>query len=411
MFYSGGPQAGGSHCYERSRIDTFNVGAMEVESLGLAVSYVLKPTIDCKLAAVSRGWRAGCFKLAVSRGCENFHGERLHVLQIGLGTNKTFIQHLTGNEWSECISWLLESVSENSASLRGVGVEPASDPFEKLVPELKDLSNATLVQAAIGRENGDAYLHTISDDEVFRVREGLESDKLNNFDSAVSYLRNMSCVGCEHPLAQACIECIKKECGGELQTQRRSVPVLSYERLHLMLNISGTELLIIDAEGYDCRILLSMIEYCSNKAEITWPSIIQFETQGWCDTMDGPGTESAIIEKLQQHGYFVGCSGLDTVMIRSCVVTQELSVQKWLNTELHCSWCQCWGWWCVPLSQAFEGFYCKKCASWDKEGDTFGSEDDVTPAGFISLTKRDEEWRMPAEAMHPEDCEDHHKAG
>ena len=54
-------------------------------------------------------------------------GRHLHFLQIGLGTNTTFVQNIAGqfSDWSYNVDWLLQAASERRGhSVRGVGVEP-----------------------------------------------------------------------------------------------------------------------------------------------------------------------------------------------------------------------------------------------------------------------------------------------
>ena len=61
----------------------------------------------------------------------NFGGKRIHAVQVGLGTNSTFVQNLGGlqQDWCATMDWLLETVSEHNPEwLTGVGVELAAEP-------------------------------------------------------------------------------------------------------------------------------------------------------------------------------------------------------------------------------------------------------------------------------------------
>ena len=56
-----------------------------------------------------------------------FGGNRVNVVQIGLGTFGTFIQNLAGrsDEWSNNVKWLLDACSlQRAGRMSGVAVEP-----------------------------------------------------------------------------------------------------------------------------------------------------------------------------------------------------------------------------------------------------------------------------------------------
>ena len=72
---------------------------------------------------------------------------------------------------------------------------------------------------------------------------------------------------------------------------------ITYGGLADLLQFSGTELLVIDAEGHDCQILESMIEYCQQNSHV-WPDIICFETLGHSDRIDGPAAEESMVRSL-----------------------------------------------------------------------------------------------------------------
>ena len=129
---------------------------------------------------------------------------------------------------------------------------------------------------------------------TYACRISIKPKQLLAYDAAVLYLRNMYCVGQVHPYARQCKNAIGTDFGVSIPTERVHVAGITYGDLHSMLNCSGTELLIIDAEGHDCRILRSMIDYCTNRDESAWPAIIHFETQGICDVVDGDGSEDGM---------------------------------------------------------------------------------------------------------------------
>ena len=109
-------------------------------------------------------------------GKTDFRGQRLNVLQIGLGTYGTFLQNLAYPDQAHMsIAWLLKAVSDQSNSLLGVGVEPVPEHIGTLRPCLADLPNTSLVQAAITTETQSVDIYTVTSDEV---RESLEKVSL-----------------------------------------------------------------------------------------------------------------------------------------------------------------------------------------------------------------------------------------
>jgi len=90
--------------------------------------------------------------MATSRR-RDFGGEVVQFVQIGLGTNTTFLQNLAGSweDWSLTIDWLLKACSERRRNrVRGVAVEPVPDLCKALQRHADALPGVELVQAAIG---------------------------------------------------------------------------------------------------------------------------------------------------------------------------------------------------------------------------------------------------------------------
>ena len=100
---------------------------------------------------------------------------------------------------------------------------------------------------------------------LMTFRNSLKPEQYEAFEAAVLYLHNMSCVDQVNPFAKSCIEVINNNFGVDSAMEPLNVAVITYGHLHEMLNCSETGLLLIDAEGHDCRILRSMIDYCTNK--------------------------------------------------------------------------------------------------------------------------------------------------
>ena len=96
-------------------------------------------------------------------GVRDFHGARLHFLQIGLGTFGTIVEQLlVPDEAYPALGWLLEAASDTSKQLRCVGVEPVREHLERLGHLLGKLPNAALVEAALVRHGHRATVHAVT---------------------------------------------------------------------------------------------------------------------------------------------------------------------------------------------------------------------------------------------------------
>merc|ERR1719215_1511560 len=115
---------------------------------------------------------------AVRCGPRGFEDRIVNVIQVGLGTNATFIQNICGGdeEWDRSIHWMLKCVSEQRpGKITGIGVEPVEEHVLSL--QRRAAPNApgvSLVCAAVGeddtrgvevhalvRKNHDDLLHQV----------------------------------------------------------------------------------------------------------------------------------------------------------------------------------------------------------------------------------------------------------
>ena len=301
-------------------------------------------------------------------GAQDFHGCSVHIVQIGLGTNSTFIQNLVSSrDWDEGLDWILQIVGDVSPMcLAGVAVEPVGEHVEALLPWVnQSLPRVALVQQAIGdmeqnsrlfkwpKEKHEALLREVP----FWQRCGLEW--------SLSYLVNMSCVGQQHPDMQHYLDGIFRIHGVRLDLEEVSVGVWTWGRLVQELNFNGCEVLIVDTEGYDARILRSMISHCSERERASsgdaWPYVIQFETQGHCDKLEGRGAEWEIIAALEKVGYtLVYYSYHNTYLARTKELVHHGRVNYWAGSLL-CSWC--WRRHAYPYltAQGDRKIYCRAC--------------------------------------------------
>ena len=123
-----------------------------------------------------------------------------------------------------------------------------------------------------------------------------------------------------------------------LSTIHREDDIWSSETLASTLNFLGCEVLLIDAEGHDAQRLRSIIRHCK-KCPDAWPGMIQFETQGHCDTLEGRGTEWGIIRSLQRKGYLlVAYSKYDTYLVHRRRLGRDARLRRWILTWFrnHC---------------------------------------------------------------------------
>ena len=67
----------------------------------------------------------------------------------------------------------------------------------------------------------------------------------------------------------------------------------------------GCEVLAVDAEGYDTKILRSLIAYCRKHPE-QWPELIPFETMGHCDRHEEACAEQKSFGPISAGGVHSG---------------------------------------------------------------------------------------------------------
>ena len=146
----------------------------------------------------------------------------------------------------------------------------------------------------------------------------------------------MSCVGDKHPWFQDLSAQLEKEYGVGVRMEAVASQSLSYADLSWLLRIGGVEVLIIDAEGHDCRILQSMIDHCAVYPG-AWPDVIQFETMGLNDMQGSYNTEEHMLDLLNKHGYVLACKGGDSLLYHTAAFSKVPRVHKWV----HSFQCQC----------------------------------------------------------------------
>ena len=300
-----------------------------------------------------------------ARDFSNRNGGRLHVLQIGLGTYGTFLENAAASGLGHpAIKWLLDAVSVDSwPEIVGVGVEPIPEHVSRLKAIVDTLPNTSLVQAAVSSDNSKIMMHCIPSDTLQRCHQQMAvfEKQEQRLSVDIEYLLNMASVGRDHPDFHHCARRIKEEYGVVIQMEQIEALSVTYGKLSSMLRFSGVEVLIVDAEGCDCRILQSVIDHCVQQPENSrpWPHIIQFETMGWGDKFDGPGAEESILGQLVHQGYLIFYQGKDTVLV-SKHASQLPRVETWLMA-LRCIDCRETGLRAMPFHSRGRGYVCETC--------------------------------------------------
>ena len=297
-----------------------------------------------------------------AQGHRDFGGQKLHFLQIGLGDNTTFVQNFAGqwSEWSFSVDWLCRAASESRSDfVRGVGVEPVRHLIDRHRPLLRWLPNVELVQAAISDVEAKCMqMHVLTQQVQQRLLSQADEHKKEILEYHLEYLNNMSSLGQLHPQLSGHITDLESECGVELCFGVQDTQVWSYRTLATTLNFVGCEVLMIDAEGHDTRILMSLLQHCEEDPR-AWPEVIQFETMGHCDQFKDRPCESEAIGMLQAAGYLlVAHSHNDSYLVSSARASSG-RLQRWL-----CQW-KCYE--CnksqrYPYVSNGNGWYCPSCA-------------------------------------------------
>jgi hypothetical protein len=174
----------------------------------------------------------------------------------------------------------------------------------------------------------------------------------------------MSSVGREHPDMQRILDCLQESYGVRFRLKEHPVEVCSWGRLAREFNFSGCELLIVDTEGYDVKILRSLIAHCQAREyynEDAWPYVIQFETQSHSDKVEGFGAEWGIIAQLEKNGYtLVRYSHYDSQLARSDALRYNPLIKNWAM-EWVCVNCKQWNRFPYVTRQEDWLLYCQYC--------------------------------------------------
>ena len=178
----------------------------------------------------------------------DYGGSVVHVLQIGLGTNSTFLHR--DCDWIDVL--LAASSRVGKVTLRGIGVDPVEECLEPLDAIARQLGGVSLVLAAISDSSLPRALFCLPRDARAQVHEQLkmsyaDAQTISDVHNQMIYLENMSSIGTPHPGIQDCIKIVENMSGiTPLLLEQRCVSCYTFEGLLKMHNASGCEVLIID---------------------------------------------------------------------------------------------------------------------------------------------------------------------
>ena len=278
-----------------------------------------------------------------STNCDDYGGEQLHVMQVGLGTFATFLHSDT--YWMDVL--LEASTQRKDDPLRGIGVDPVEEsvvPFEHLAWRRSE-RYVSAVLAAVGEQSGSVALYCLPYMARYNIRRELESKGLNwvkraKVDRTLAYLENMSSVDVLHPDFEDSIEYVRRLSGTKHPLlEKRNVPVFSFHEILERHNSSGCEILIIDAEGADVAILRSMINACKFH-NISWPRVIRFETRGLAD-VENDRTEELMVQELQSWGYLLLAFDDDATLVDIDAMRSSNWVAWWADKHFTLKCCSC----------------------------------------------------------------------
>jgi FkbM family methyltransferase len=168
--------------------------------------------------------------------------------------------------------------------LRGVLVEPLPDLFARLRANYNGQPGLAFEQCAVGEHDGEATLYRVAaDPQLPAWTQGIAS-----FDK-----EHLSGRKFKFPALEGRVESLK-------------VPVLTLPSLLRKHDMDGCELLQIDAEGYDCRIVQAAIRSGLR------PGIINYENLN-----SGPEERAQVKRLLADNAYAFLDIGPDTLAVRS----------------------------------------------------------------------------------------------
>ena len=179
-----------------------------------------------------------------------FEHERINFVQIGLGTNSTFVHNLAGqdSDWDNNVEWLMAAMRQRDPLLvRGIAVEPVSELVKELSLTVKKLPYVELVEVAMGEHDCPGV-----DIQVFSVQERddllrqVPASRREGLKQRLEYILNMSCIEDVHPWVPEMMQQISKDYDIDLSLsniKKQKTCVWSWQKLQKECKFKGCELL------------------------------------------------------------------------------------------------------------------------------------------------------------------------
>ena len=177
--------------------------------------------------------------------------------------------------------------------MRGVLVEPQTGPFERLRENYAACPGLTFVNAAVGEMIGDMQL--------WRIKDSFESTYSGRSNTAASGIASFDKRHVIRHLLKNATRGIRSEADAERYIESVIVPVIPLNRIIAEHLCGELQILQLDTEGHDYRILQSL------DFESYRPRIINYESKHLS------GDEMGACEALlHEHGYLTFGHGSDT---------------------------------------------------------------------------------------------------
>ena len=290
---------------------------------------------------------------------QDFEGSCVHVLQIGLGTNSTFLQ-----DDSRWFSWLSGATTRGPGEvLKGIGVDPVREWITALAKRCDGVRvQVSLVVGAVGETCGTRILFALPHKIRRRLHlqmeeDGVGEDAWDVVDQALDYLENMSRIDAPHPDFQFDVNQILEQFPSTKipfsLLEERQVPCITFKDVFKMNKAGGCQVLMCDAEGADCEILRSMVKDCAQPGGPAWPRVVLFETRGIADTTADQRVEERTVILLQEVGYVLVFVGGDSCLLHGPSMVRSIDFAVWADKYFRLS-CDICSWSAWPSSRNFE---------------------------------------------------------
>merc|ERR1719383_976223 len=147
---------------------------------------------------------------------------------------------------------MMEVVSvDRSDLISGVGVEPVRSTWKHCI------------KVAVGEEDAKQLpIHVLPQRTHDFLLKQVPLARREDLRDHLAFLMNMSCVGTTHPELEAQRDWIQQRYNLKLNLEWRETEVWSWRELCREFDFLGCELLIVDTEGHDAKVLRSMMSHC-----------------------------------------------------------------------------------------------------------------------------------------------------